>query len=169
LTRQNVLTAHPTELFAQVQTGEVTSRGFEIEAKANLTDQLRVTAAFTAYELKVTKDTNAAIIGNQPFLVPEVMAALFADYTFRGNGLDGVSIGGGVRYLGASYADQENTLKVPDVTLFDARLGYKADNWGVSLNVTNLFDERYVSGCQGTNVCSYGEGRVFKLKTHVTW
>ena len=169
LTRQNVLTAHPTELFAQVQTGEVTSRGFEIEAKANLTDQLRVTAAFTAYELKVTKDTNPALIGNQPFLVPEVMAALFADYTFRGNVLDGVSIGGGVRYLGSSFADQENTLKVPDVTLFDARLGYKADNWGVSLNVTNLFDERYVSGCQGTNVCSYGEGRVFKLKTHVTW
>ena len=169
ITRQNVLTANPNNIFAQIQTGEVTSRGFEIEAKANLTEQLRASAAFTAMDIEITKDTNTAIVGNRPFVVPEVMASLFADYTFRGNALDGISIGGGVRYLGSSYADQENTLKVPDVTLFDARIGYDWDHWGIALNVTNIFDEKYVSSCQGENVCSYGEGRVIKLKSHVTW
>lgn len=172
ITRQNVLTRHPDTVnfpFAQVQTGEVTSRGFEIEAKANLTEQLRASAAFTAMDIEVTKDNDPTIVGNQPFVVPEVMASFFADYTFRGNALDGISIGGGVRYLGSSYADQQNTLKVPDVTLFDARIGYDWDHWGVTLNVTNIFDEKYVASCQGENVCSYGEGRVVKLKTHVTW
>lgn len=172
LTRQNVLTRHPDTVnhpFGQVQTGEVNSRGFEIEAKANLTDSLRVSAAATAMDLEVTKDNDPTIVGKRPYIVPEVMASFFADYTFRGNALDGVSIGGGVRYLGSSYADQQNTLKVPDVTLFDARIGYDWGDWGIDLNVTNIFDEKYVASCQGVNVCSYGEGRVVKLKTHVTW
>lgn len=181
LTRQNVLTRHPDAGTtppgssspipdsAQVQTGEVNSRGFEIEAKANLTEQLRVTAAFTALDLEITKDNNAALVGNQPYIVPEVMASFFADYTFHGTMLDGVSIGGGVRYLGSSYADNENTRKVPDVTLFDARIGYDWGGWGIDLNVTNIFDEKYVASCQGLAVCSYGEGRVVKLKSHVTW
>jgi len=171
LTRQNVLTADPTNIFAQVQTGEVTSRGFEIEAKANLTKALRLTAAFTAYDLTITKDTDASIVGRRPYVVPEVMASFSLDYTFRHTHtvLDGVTVGGGVRYLGSSFADQQNTLEVPEVTLFDAKIGYSIDNWGIDLNVSNLFDEPYVASCQGALVCSYGEGRVVKVKTHVKW
>lgn len=170
LTRENVPVAHPTIPFAQIQTGEVRSRGIELEGKVNVTEDLRLTAALTAYDLQITKDTNAAVVGNTPFLVPEVMASASVDYTFRGAGwYDGISVGAGVRYLGSSWADRENTLKVPATTLVDAKIGYKADNWGVDLNVTNLFDEIYVPGCQGVNTCSYGEGRSFKLKAHMTW
>jgi iron complex outermembrane receptor protein len=141
-----------------------------LEGKVNITEDWKVTAALTAYELKVTKDANPALVGKQPFLVPEVMASIWTDYTFRGDAwYDGVSVGGGVRYVGSSYADKENTLKVPDVTLLDLKLGYTKDNWGVDFNVTNVFDKEYVSGCQGVNVCSYGEGRSFKLKAHATW
>ncbi len=82
---------------------------------------------------------------------------------------DGVTAGAGVRYPGSSWADNENTLKVPDATLVDLKLGYEKDNWGVALNVTNVFDETYVSSCQGASVCSYGEGRSFKLKAHARW
>ena len=49
------------------------------------------------------------------------------------------------------------------------KLGYERENWGVDLNITNLFDKDYVASCQGINVCSYGEGRSFKLKAHFTW
>lgn len=175
LTRQNVLTRHPQAgigtipASAQVQTGEVNSRGFELEAKANLTESLRVTGAVTAFDLEITKDNDATLVGKQPTVVPEVMASAFVDYTFRGSVLNGISIGGGIRYLGFSYANPQNTLKVPEVTLFDAKIGYEWDNWGIDLNVTNLFDEAYVASCQGVLVCSYGEGRIVKLKTHVTW
>jgi iron complex outermembrane receptor protein len=174
LTRQNVLTAEAPSAEnpfpSSVQTGEVRSRGFEFESKVNITEDWRLTAAVTAYELKVTKDANPALVGKQPFLVPEVMASIWTDYTFRGDAwYDGVSIGGGVRYVGSSYADRENTLKVPDVTLLDLKVGYSRDNWGVDLNVSNVFDKEYVSGCQGVNVCSYGEGRSVKLKAHASW
>ncbi|WP_439542795.1 TonB-dependent siderophore receptor [Hyphomicrobium sp.] len=168
LTRQNVLTNNSP--FTQIQVGEVRSRGLELEARANLTENLKVTGAFTAYDLEVTKDFNPAFVGKRPFVVPEVLASASFDYKVRGGALDGIIIGGGVRYIGSSYADRLNTLKVPDVTLFDAKIGYEFnDNWGIDLNVTNLADESYVASCQGQDVCAYGEGRVVLLKTHLTW
>ncbi|WP_292711659.1 TonB-dependent siderophore receptor [Mesorhizobium sp.] len=169
LTRQNVAVASPDNPFAQVQRGEVRSRGVELEGKVNITEDLRVTGAFTAYDLDITKDTNPALIGKTPFIVPELMVSASVDYTFRGDWYDGVSIGAGVRHLGSSWADNENTAKVPAVTLADLKLGYEKENWGVDLNITNLFDKTYVASCQTTLTCSYGEGRSFKLKAHTTW
>jgi iron complex outermembrane receptor protein len=170
LTRQNV----PTYMdpFAQIQTGEVRSRGFEAEAKINVTEDFRVTGALTAYDIDIIKAApyDSGTIGKTPFIVPEVQASLSADYTFRGNAwYDGLSIGGGVRYIGKSWADNENTLSVPAVTLADLKLGYKKDNWGVDLNITNLFDKTYVAACQSPTACYYGEGRSFKLKMHTAW
>ena len=96
----------------------------------------RLTAAFTALDLKVKEDADEALIGKQPYLIPEVQASLFTQYTFLDGALEGLALGGGVRYVGSSYADQLNTLKVPDVALVDLKLGYKKNNWGVDLNVT---------------------------------
>jgi iron complex outermembrane receptor protein len=168
LTKQNVLVGNAVN-FSQEQIGEVNSRGFEFEAKANLTRDIKLTAFFTIFDLEITEHGNPALIGNTPFLIPETQAGIFLDYTFHGGALEGITIGGGVRYNGESWADNENTLKVPDVALFDAKIGYARDNWGIALNVNNIFDEEYVSGCQGVFTCSYGEGRVVKLKTHMTW
>lgn len=171
LTRRNV----PSNItaFTQTQTGEVTSRGVEFEGKVNVTEDFRVTAALTAYDLEITKDRTPSNEGNRPIIVPEIMASATAQYTFRGDGwYDGITVGGGVRYVGDSWGDIQNTKKVPAVTLADLKLGYKKENWGVDLNVTNLFDKTYVASCQISalgEACSYGEGRSFKLKAHVTW
>jgi iron complex outermembrane receptor protein len=168
LTKQNVVVGNAIT-FEQTQLGEVNSQGVELEVKANLTEDLKLTAFFTAFDLEITRDVNAGLIGNTPFLIPETQAGVSLAYTFHEGGLNGIIIGGGVRYNGESWADNENTLKVPDVVLFDTNIGYAQDNWGISLNVNNVFDEDYVSGCQGVSTCSYGEGRVMKLKTHMTW
>jgi len=171
LTRENVPVADPSNIFAQIQIGEQRSRGVELEAKMNVTENIKVTGALTAYDIKITKDSDPTVVGKTPFIVPEVMASAWADYTFRNAGAwyDGVTLGGGVRYLGSSWADNQNTLKVPSATLVDLKLGYERDNWGVEMNVTNLFDEDYVASCQTALTCSYGEGRSFKLKAHTTW
>lgn len=181
LTRENVLAPDPLFDFQSVQNGEVTSKGFEFEAKANVTENLKVTGSFTAYDLEVTKGSFAVsngfplpptlidISGNRPVIVPEVLASASFDYRFRNTMFSGLSVGGGVRYYGSSAANQLNTLSVPDATLFDAKVGYDFGSWGIDLNVTNLFDDNYVASCQSELVCSYGESRVVKLKTHVTW
>jgi iron complex outermembrane receptor protein len=171
LTRQNTPTADPADAFgfAQIQTGEIRSRGIELEGKVNLNDNWRVTAAFTTMDLEVAEDTDRTIVGNRPFLIPETQASAFVDYTFTQGALAGLSLGGGVRFVGSSYADRDNTLKVPDVTLADARIGYTKDNWSADVSVTNLFDEEFVSGCQGEAVCSFGEGRKALFKISSTW
>ncbi|MGH6860675.1 MAG: TonB-dependent siderophore receptor, partial [Phyllobacterium sp.] len=148
LTKQNVLTG---PFLQEFQIGEVNSRGFEIEAQANINDDWKLTASFTALDMEVKRDAETKFVGKRPWLIPDTQASIFAQYTVPTGRLEGLELGAGVRYVGSSYADRENTLKVPDVALVDLKLGYKKDNWGVDLNVTNLFDKDYVSGCQGVN------------------
>lgn len=166
LTRRNVVTG---AFNAETQLGEVNSRGIELEAKANITENLKATASFTTMDIEIKKDANPAVIGKTPYIVPETQASAFLDYTFRGTALDGVSVGGGVRYIGSSWADNENTLKVPSATVFDARVGYKRDNWGVNLSVTNLFDKEYVASCQTQFSCGYAEARTALLTVNMSW
>ncbi|WP_141703566.1 TonB-dependent siderophore receptor [Methylobrevis pamukkalensis] len=166
LTRQNIVTG---PYLAETQIGEVNSRGVEFEAKANITENLRLTAAFTAFDLEITDDADTTIIGNTPYIVPERQASLALDYTFGSGRLEGFTVGAGMRFVGSSWVDNANTLKVPSSTVFDAKIGYEQDNWGVGLNVTNLADERYVASCQTAYTCSYGEGRAIKFSAHLRW
>lgn len=101
--------------------------------------------------------------------MPDAQASLWVDYTVQQGALEGVSLGAGVRYRGESWADKENTAKVPASTVFDAALRYEKDGWGAALNVTNLFDKEYVSGCSGLLVCGYGDARTVTLKLSKTW
>lgn len=166
LTKQNVLTG-PWN--AQTQIGEVNSKGVELEAKVNLTENWKLTASAAVMDVDITKDADAAIIGKTPYIIPETMASAWLDYTFSTGAFEGLTVGGGLRYVGSSWADNENTLKVPDVLLADARIGYSRDNWGIDLNVNNIFDTDYVASCQTAFSCGYGEGRVIKLTGHFSW
>ncbi|MCW4116317.1 TonB-dependent siderophore receptor [Aurantimonas sp. MSK8Z-1] len=165
LTRRNTVQSDAN--FVPRAVGEVRSRGIELEANANLTESLKLTAAFTAYDLEITENVDPTLVGNRPYLVPEVLGSLWLDYTLKSGPAEGLGFGGGLRYVGSSYADNQNTLEVPSVTLFDAAIHYEKDDWGVSLNVNNVFDEAYVSGCQQAYSCAYGEGRSGLLKAHV--
>ena len=64
--RTNVLTTDPNNAINSVQTGEQQSRGLEADLQAQLTDGVSVLAAYTAYNLEVTKDLNPALIGKVP-------------------------------------------------------------------------------------------------------
>lgn len=171
IVKENVVTPAPTPVnaFAQQQLGEVTSTGFELEAKANITENLRAIAAVTAYDLEITKDTRPARIGKTPMIVPEVMASGWLDYTLTQGPLAGLSFGAGLRYVGSSWVDDENTLKVPAATLVDAAIRYNRGNWGVALNVSNLFDTEYVKSCQGISGCAYGDARTITLSANYRW
>ena len=171
LTKQNVLNPAPTVInpFAQNQLGEVTSRGFEFEAKANITKDLKVLASLTAYDLKTTKDMRPQLVDKTPIVVPEVMASGWLDYTVPDGFFKGVGLGAGVRYVGRSFADAENTLKVPAATVVDAAIRYQIGNWGMAVNVTNLFDKVYVKSCNGYSGCGYGDARTVTVSANYRW
>lgn len=168
LTKRNVVVTDPGT-FLSSQIGEVESRGVELEGKVDLSDNWKLLGSFTYTDLEVKKDIVAAYVGKSPYLVPEVQASLWVDYAVPVPALEGLSIGGGVRYRGESWADRENTLKVPDATVFDAAIRYKKNGWEGSINVTNLFDKVYVSGCAGASTCGYGDARTVTFKLSKSW
>lgn len=168
LTKKNVVVTDPGT-FLSSQIGEVESRGVELEGKVNLNTEWNLLGSFTYTDLEVKEDIVPAYVGKSPYLVPDVQAALWLDYSVPVPALEGLSIGAGLRYRGESWADRENTRKVPDATLVDAAIRYSKNGWEGSLNVSNLFDKKYVSGCAGVATCGYGDARTVTLKLAKTW
>ncbi|MBC9878286.1 TonB-dependent siderophore receptor [Bradyrhizobium sp. INPA01-394B] len=169
LKRQNVATTDPTNVLLQNQTGEVTSRGIELEAVANATKELKLIGAFTAYHLFTSKDLDPTLIGKTPTNTPELLVSGWADYTFKDGPLEGLGFGGGVRYVGSSWADTANTLEVPAVVLGDLAVHYERQNWRTAINVINLTDKIYVASCASASSCFYGDRRRVTASVSYKW
>jgi iron complex outermembrane receptor protein len=169
LTRQNVLTRDPVDPNFSVQTGEVRSRGIEIEVKASLSNGLDLIAAVTRTNVEVTKDNDPALVGRVPTGVPADMASLWGKYRIESGPLTGVGFGAGVRYVGWSFGDQTNTFQVPAVTLFDAALYYDFGQYRFALNATNLFDTYNVASCSSQTQCNFGTRRTFIGSLRYRW
>jgi iron complex outermembrane receptor protein len=181
LTQQNVLTPDPVNPVYSVQTGEIRSRGAELELHANITRSLSLIAAYTYLDNVVTKaNPTTNTVGKVPVGVPANTASLWVDYAFKEGVLTGLGLSGGVRYVGETYGTATNLWGVPgflttpsivpSVTLFDAAIRYDFDkHWRVSLNATNLFDKIYVSSCTSGINCYYGFRRTILANLRYAW
>nr|WP_229198893.1 TonB-dependent siderophore receptor [Bradyrhizobium acaciae] len=170
LKRKNALTTDPNNPMFQTQNGEVTSRGVELEAVANITRDFKLVASYTNYDLFVSKDLNPALIGTVPTNTPRDFASVWTDYTFRNGPLAGFGLGGGVRYVGSSFADTANTARVPAFVLGDLALHYEwGNNWRAALNIVNVTDKIYVASCALVTSCYYGDRRRFTASIGYKW
>jgi iron complex outermembrane receptor protein len=169
LTKTDVAVSDPLGVVRQ--RGEVRSRGFEAEIVAKPVEGLSVIAAFTDFDNETTKDGDGSLIGKTPPGTIERLASLYLDYTFQTGALEGFGLGAGVRHVGRTWADDQNTLKVPAVTLADAGIHFrqKDKGWNASLTAQNLFDKRYVASCASDIFCFYGEGRRVTATVGYTW
>jgi iron complex outermembrane receptor protein len=154
--------AHP---FARVQLGEVSVRGFDIEARAQLSEGLGLIASYAFLDHEITKSSVATDIGKRLPSTPMHQGSLWADYTIQGGALAGLGFGGGVRFVGSTY-DTANTVRIPSYTLVDASLSYDLGKAfpalsGAKLSVVakNLFDRYYVSQCGNVPGCTLGSRR----------
>ncbi|NDJ58859.1 ferrichrome porin FhuA [Enterobacteriaceae bacterium 4M9] len=168
ITKDKNLTADPRNAMFSVMGGEIRSRGFELEAKAALTANIDMTAAYSYTDAEYTEDTNFQ--GKRPAEVPRNMASLWMDYTFHETALSGLTMGAGVRYVGNTSSfyttvDKANqTFNVPSYTVADATVKYDLARVGlpgssVGVNVTNLFNRDYVSSCYRDYACYWGAER----------
>ncbi|MFM9381582.1 TonB-dependent siderophore receptor [Pseudomonas sp. UV AK001] len=156
------------------QTGEVKVKGLELEATSDVTENLKVIAAYTLAKSEVQ---NGVDKGNRLQLMPNQQASLWTDYTWHSGVLDGFGIGGGVRYTGNTYGDKANTWlgKADAYTVFDASVHYdlgRLDNSlkgaSVAVNATNLFDKDYISTCDSF-YCYYGDQRSVVASATYKW
>ncbi|MGV1835789.1 TonB-dependent siderophore receptor [Rhizobium rhizogenes] len=173
--QENVLSPGSLPGFS-VQQGEIHSRGLEFEARGNLTDNLELIGAISLLDTEVSRSTDTSIIGNQPQAVPRYYGSLWANYALDYPALEGLTIGGGVRFVGSSYADDANKVKAEGYTLLDAALKYdfgvknqKLKGLEATLNVTNLLNKEYYSSCSSNYYCQYGNGRTILAGLRYKW
>ncbi|MGF6165839.1 iron complex outermembrane receptor protein [Pseudomonas sp. 2725] len=175
LTQKNVsVTNNVGNVTVTSQTGEVKVKGLELEAVSDVTENLKVTAAYTLAKSEVQEGIYK---GNRLQLMPNQQASVWGDYTWHNGVLDGFGIGAGARYTGNTYGDQANTWlgKADAYTVFDAVVHYdlgRLDNSlkGASLavNATNLLDKDYISTCD-SYYCYYGDQRSVVASATYKW
>ncbi len=164
LTRDNFLTTDPAT-FNDVQRGQAHSNGVELEGLASLGNGLNLTGSYTYMEAEVTKSSFADEVGEPLEYTPDHKATLWADYTIPTGVAKGFGLGGGTRYIGNSYGSSfgaRNTIKVPDVVLFDAAVHYNFKPFTFAVNLQNALDEEYVATAftSGGEFVTFGPRRV---------
>ncbi|MGQ3070970.1 MAG: TonB-dependent siderophore receptor [Ferrovibrionaceae bacterium] len=168
LRQTNVRTQDPNNALNQIQTGEVRSRGLELQGVAQPLPGLDLVGTLTFNDLEVTKSNNPVELGKRPTGMPAQMASAWADYTIQTGALAGFGFGGGVRYVGSSKADAANTITVPSYTLADAAVHYTFGSYRVAVNATNLFNTDYYSTCSTTS-CNQGYDRSVIASLRLRW
>ncbi|HWB14793.1 MAG TPA: TonB-dependent siderophore receptor [Vicinamibacterales bacterium] len=178
LTQQHVLSPDPIHIGDSIQTGEIRSRGVEMSGQAQLVGGVGVTASYS-HAATVVTEAGVAFgpgVGNTPSGVPADLASFWISYALRESRLSGLGLAGGVRSLGSSWGDDDNTFRVPRTTLIDLAISYDFGApttsglpWRAAVNVSNLFDKTYVASCSGTDYCAYGFRRTILATIGRRW
>jgi len=142
------------EEYGAVQAGVLRSRGFELEGQASLDNGLSLLFAYSYIDMRI-EDNEAGTEGNVQSSVPFNTLSFWGDYTMQSGRAAGLGFGLGVRYIGSSFGNDENTFKNSGHTLFDLAAHYdlgkldpKFTGARLQMNVNNLFDTR-------DDVCSF--------------
>lgn len=173
LTKTNILTpgrnsSGGTTGF-DVAEGEQRSRGIEAEARAKLGEHWDVLGSYTYTKAEVTRSNNGNQ-GNRPANVPEHMASAWVNYSFTDGTLRGLTLGGGARYVGSMYGDNNNTFAIDSYTLFDASASYAlTPQVTLGLYAQNLLNEDYTATCDSATSCYPGLERNLMASVKYSW
>ncbi len=113
------------------------AQGVELVGRVDVTERLNVSANYTWTD---AKSASGATDGKRLTRRPEHMANFAADYAFA----FGLKTGVAVRYVGETFNNDTNTVKVDAYTLVDLRASYPInDTLEVYGRIENAFDEDY--------------------------
>lgn len=148
LVRENVTTAMLGNPGVVVQTGEISSRGLELEARTELTRHLSVIAQYTYLDTEITSSNNGDL-GLQQMGAPKHSASAWGKYTFAVAEGRPAYAALGMRYLGKmrSNSDDNTNLRNAGLTLWDAAAGFEQGAWRFSVNVNNLLNKQVLFDC----------------------
>ncbi|WP_018900920.1 TonB-dependent siderophore receptor [Rhizobium sp. 2MFCol3.1] len=170
LTKGNITTYDSVTYIPQT-VDKVRHRGLELEAKAEVTDNIDLIAAYTYIDSRID-EPGGANDGNRLMHVPKNMASVWGTYKLEGNGARGdMTFGLGARYVGSYFTDLANTqsAKSESAVLVDASFTYKIqENTTFQLNASNLFDEKHRVH-QDSGGIFYNPGRTVMATLRQSW
>ncbi|TNE66185.1 MAG: TonB-dependent receptor [Alphaproteobacteria bacterium] len=134
---------------AYFNVGGIESKGLEASVSADFADYWNLYGALTLNNSEYTETTAEVVEGNKVALAPEFQ--LVGTLSFA---KDGVRAGVSAKHVGTRWGDFANTQELPSFTTVDAWIGYRLgedvikgiQSIDISLNVSNLTDERYLGG-----------------------
>jgi iron complex outermembrane receptor protein len=149
MNRTEVVVRDSTNYNVIVQDGTQTSKGFEIEMVANLTNGLHMVAGFGHNKSKLTKSAKS-VEGRRPVSAgPANLANAWISYALPQGKLKGLGFGLGMNYAGEHLTANSTTTGVftlPSYTLFHATAFYDARWFGLGIKIDNITDEQYFVG-----------------------
>lgn len=175
LTQDDVATAvvQPNGVIEQQTVGEQRVRGLDLEAKAELTENLSLIGGYSYMDTEVLRGAlevwgvgAVSIVGNEFVSAPKHSASLWSYYSVPGSN---VSVGLGARYVGSyHFSNFNDTGESEATTLFDAAFNYQiAPGTDLAVNVSNLLDEQHVVGSGTADY--YNPGRELTAKLSYSW
>ncbi len=174
LTKKDVTIAvvQPDGTIEREKIGQSRVRGLDLEAKVEVNDRLSLIGAYSYMDTEVVKGTlrsGASLEGKEFATAPNHVASLWANYTLPAAvAQQDVTLGLGLRYVGAYYFDAANTKKSEDALLVDASVDIGlGDSAALQLSVSNLLDEQHVVGSGTADY--YNPGREIGLTLRKTW
>lgn len=162
INQKNIATKEePTDPYRSI--GEIESEGVELEAVGQLTDSLRLQAAYTYTDIRYKKSSPEEQ-GKRAVYAPRNQASAWLSYDVKNGPLDGLTVGSGVRYVNGITSDRQNTHTLPSYTLVDLAVGYDLSKVGLKglsaqVNVNNLTDKSYIAACNSLSYCYFGAER----------
>ncbi|MES2497236.1 MAG: TonB-dependent siderophore receptor [Pseudomonadota bacterium] len=142
----------------QAQLGELTSKGYELEASRSLPGNFQIIANYS-FNKAAPKET-----GIQLDNVPRKSASLWGTKSFAVNSDATLRLGGGVRHIDTNYsrtitATSTKIVRTPSYTLVDALVEVSWQDWSLAVNATNLFNKKYYAACLSRGDCFIGAER----------
>lgn len=122
--------------------GDVDVRGLDLDFRVLVSEGLEVWGSFGYLDTEV--DDNGARDGNETPQAPETSGSLAAKYTVPVAAGE-LAVSATWEYSDSFFFDLANTLEQESYAVWNARIAWENDVWGVALMGDNLADEEYLA------------------------
>lgn len=160
ITETNRQTNDPDNVLNVIQTGEIESKGVELEGQFAFAQDITLTAAYARNRAKVTKSNFEMEVNQRLNDTPQELASLWVAKGFQIDDVSRLRVGLGGRYVGNSQSlGYGGFIRTPSYTLVDALFEIQVVDWTMALNFTNLSDKKYYAPCRNFGDCFTGNPR----------
>ena len=130
------------------------TEGLEAQLTGYLTPEWQINAGYSYLD---AEQRDAAFIGGDGLRLAQVPEHMFAVWT-RYQVTDALGLGAGVTHQSSQFARNDNRVRVPGFTRFDAAAFYRVnDRVRVQINIENLFDTDYFPSVHNNDNITVGE------------
>lgn len=151
IVKNNVGTSDPVHPGFYLKTGQIRSRGADVDIAGKINDNLYINANYSYVDARITKDEDKTLIGMVNNGTAKNLANVWLKYQVNSGVLKGLGFGGGMQYTDKrsgtwpGYSTSEGNKYLPAYTLFDATVSYTIGRFGINLNIYNLANSKYAS------------------------